>query len=85
MPAKPLTAEQKRDAGRLKAAFIAYQRQQRELGRPASQLTIAQEMPFNQSAMSQYLNGQIPLNRDALVAFCERFGALGYPENLPRE
>lgn len=65
MPAKPLTPEQKADADRLKAIFS----KQREL----TQAALADELGFsNQSAVSQYLNGKIPLNVDAAIKFAEK-------------
>lgn len=74
MPAKPLNTEQKADALRLKAAFERYQKRLAEEGKPHSQDEIAEHLPFKQSAMSQYLNGKIPLNAEALLAFCALMG-----------
>jgi predicted transcriptional regulator len=71
MPAKPLTPEQRADAKRLKAAFVAFQGRMREKGEPVTQETVAEALKFGQSAVSQYLNGGIPLNADALVKFCK--------------
>ncbi|EJO2709888.1 helix-turn-helix transcriptional regulator [Salmonella enterica] len=65
MPAKPLTPEQKADADRLKA-IVSKQH-------GLTQATLADELGFsNQSAVSQYLNGKIPLNIDAAIKFAER-------------
>lgn len=71
MPAKPLTPEQKEDAARLKAAFRAWQDAQRDKGAPVSQLEAAGRLGFGQSALSQYLNGLIPLNGPVLAKFAE--------------
>lgn len=62
MPAKPLTPEQKDDASRLKEAFRAWQNAKRDAGAPVSQMEAAHRLGFGQSALSQYVNGQIPLN-----------------------
>lgn len=70
MPAKPLTPEQKEDAARLKAAFRAWQDAQADKGAPVSQLEAAGRLGFGQSALSQYLNGLIPLNGPVLTKFC---------------
>jgi len=70
MPAKPLTSEQKADAARLKAAFLAYQERLKNSSEPHAQDEIAAKLPFGQSAMNQYLNGKIPLNAEALLEFC---------------
>jgi hypothetical protein len=74
MPAKDLSEGQKADAARLKAAFKAWQAEQKEAGRPHSQEALADSMGFGQSALSQYLNGLIPLNGPALLKFCHYFG-----------
>jgi hypothetical protein len=71
VPAKPLTPEQKADAQRLKAAFKAWQQIRKVNGLPWAQDAIAEDLfDFGQSAMSQYLNGVIPLNPGALRKFC---------------
>lgn len=70
MPAKPLTEEQKQDAERLKAAFSSFQTRRRSEGKPHTQLALEEELGLKQSAMSQYLNGDIPLNAVALAKFC---------------
>lgn len=75
MPAKPLTPEQKADADRLKAAFRAWQEAQRDKGSPVSQIEAASRLGFGQSALSQYLNGAIPLNGPVLARFAELIGA----------
>lgn len=67
MPAKPLTPEQKADAQRLMAIF----KKQKGL----TQAVLADELGFsNQSAVSQYLNGKIPLNVEASIKFADRLG-----------
>lgn len=74
MPAKPLTPEQKEDTARLKAAFRAWQDAQRDAGSPISQIEAAHRLGFGQSALSQYLNGAIPLNGPVLKKFTELIG-----------
>lgn len=69
MPALPLTKEQLDDAARLKTLFLKWQRARRDAGLPASQEAISEMLGFNQSAVSQYLNGRIPLNIDAATKF----------------
>jgi transcriptional regulator with XRE-family HTH domain len=69
MPALPLTKEQLDDAARLKALFLTWQKGRREAGLPASQEALSEMLGFNQSAVSQYLNGKIPLNVDAATKF----------------
>jgi len=59
------------DAARLKAEFKAWQATRKAEGLPWAQDAIAEELfGFGQSAMSQYLNGIIPLNAGALKKFC---------------
>lgn len=71
MPAQPLTEEQKADSARLRAAFIQWQDAQKVAKAPWSQLHVAFELGFKtQSAVSQYINGEIPLNAWALAKFC---------------
>jgi phage repressor protein C with HTH and peptisase S24 domain len=69
MPALPLTKEQLEDAARLKHRFLAWQKRRRDAGLPASQEAISELLGFNQSAVSQYLNGRIPLNIEAAAKF----------------
>lgn len=71
MPAKPLTLEQKEDAARLKTRFKAWQANLRDQGKPISQDAAAAKLGFGQSALSQYLNGAIPLNGQVLAKFAE--------------
>ncbi|WP_272670882.1 helix-turn-helix domain-containing protein [Providencia sp. PROV147] len=69
MPAKPLTDDQKFDATRLKALFQAQ--------KGLTQAVLADDLGFaNQSAVSQYLNGRIPLNVEVAIKFADRFGCL---------
>lgn len=70
MPAKPLTPEQKEDARRLKEAFTKFRDRRKAEGLPYTQLALEDELDLKQSAMSQYLNGDIPLNPTALSKFC---------------
>jgi hypothetical protein len=74
VPSKPITPEQARDAQRLKTAFKAWQQQRKALGLPYSQDVITDGLGFGQSALSQYLNGHIPLNGDALHKICSLIG-----------
>jgi transcriptional regulator with XRE-family HTH domain len=69
MPAQPLTKEQLEDAVRLKERFLAWQRARKEAGLPSSQEAVSELLGFNQSSMSQYLNGKIPLNFAAATKF----------------
>ncbi len=69
MPALPLNQEQKADAARLKVIFKRWQQQRKDAGQPASQDAVASLFGFGQSALSQYLNGSIPLNVQALTKF----------------
>lgn len=74
MPAKPpqeRTPEQRADTARLKAAFTEWQEARKADGLPWTQDEIAAEFfTFEQSALSQYLTGAIPLNATALLQFC---------------
>ncbi|MCA1857427.1 XRE family transcriptional regulator [Massilia oculi] len=74
MPAQPLTTEQLEDAARLKKLFLSWQQQQRDASAPVSQEAAAERLGFNQSALSQYLNGKIPLNVGAATKFSELLG-----------
>lgn len=71
MPALSLTEEQRQDAARLKLRFQQWQLAQRNAGLPSSQEAISDQLGFNQSALSQYLNARIPLNISALLKFCK--------------
>lgn len=66
MPAKPLTADQHDDARRLKAALA---QAKSEFG--LTQAELAARCGWDsQSTVSQYANGKIPLNVDALGLMC---------------
>lgn len=69
MPAKPLTPEQLQDAARLKEAFRRWRDDQAASGTPVSQHKVAEQLDMSQPALSQYLNGKIPLNGPALAKF----------------
>lgn len=71
---KPLTAEQKADAKRLSVRFFGWQDRQKKQGLPYSQGYAAGELGFNQSALSQYINGIIPLNAAAGSRFAKLLG-----------
>jgi hypothetical protein len=76
MPAKELTISQKEDAARLKAVFEQHQASLRKAGKPYNQAAIlGEDSPFGQSALSQYLNGRIPLNWPSLQYICTLVGA----------
>ena len=66
MPARPLTTEQLADAERLKAALTEAKR---DFGLTQSDLASLCGWD-SQSTVSQYANGRIPLNVDALGAMC---------------
>ncbi|WP_416406497.1 LexA family transcriptional regulator [Paracidovorax citrulli] len=74
MPAQPLSPEQQEDARRLKQAFRVWQVQRRAEGVESSQEWAADQLGFGQSALSQYLNGKIPLNADAASKLAQLFG-----------
>jgi phage repressor protein C with HTH and peptisase S24 domain len=74
MPAQPLSQEQLNDAARLKQHFATWQKAQRDAGLPSSQEAISEKLGFNQSSLSQYLNGRIPLNIDAATKFANLIG-----------
>lgn len=81
MPAKPLSQEQKRDAARLKQAFKMWQSARREKGESFTQDDVAEDLfGIGQSALSQYLNGTIPLNPKMLGLFSRVLGV--QPENV---
>lgn len=70
MPAKPLSADQHDDARRLKMALA---RAKAERG--ITQADLAARCGWDsQSTISQYANGRIPLNIDALGAMCLHLG-----------
>lgn len=74
MPALPLTTEQKEDAARLKRLFLAWKESRKASGEPASQDFFSDLVGFGQSAVSQYLNGKIPLNPHAAAKFSKALG-----------
>jgi len=74
MPAQPLTPAQKADADRLAVLFRAWQQRQKDSRLPFSQEAAAATLGFGQSALSQYLQGRIPLNVQALVKFARMLG-----------
>lgn len=67
MPANPLTQKQLAEAAALKSLFKKWQGAQHALGHKVSQEQASASLGFGQSALSQYLNGKIPLNIDAAV------------------
>ena len=72
MPAKPLTPSQIADAARLRAFFKAWQADRKAKKLPHAQAEIAEPLfGFGQSALSQYLNGHIPMNADVVMKFAE--------------
>lgn len=81
MPALPLTPAQLADASRLKALYEEWKARRRAARESASQETVAALLGFNsQSSVSQYVNGKIPLNINALVKFAALFGCA--PEDI---
>lgn len=74
MPAIPLTAQQLEDASRLKQRYEEWKARRKAAKEPASQEVATEMLGFNQSAVSQYLNGKIPLNVDAATKFATVFG-----------
>jgi phage repressor protein C with HTH and peptisase S24 domain len=70
MPAQPLTPAQLADAARLRSLYEEWKDRRRANKEPASQEAVAAVLGFNsQSSVSQYVNGKIPLNINALVKF----------------
>lgn len=65
MPAQPLSREQRLDADRLKAIYAS---KKRSLSLTQESLAAACGWE-SQGTVSQYLNGKIPLNKDAAVKF----------------
>jgi transcriptional regulator with XRE-family HTH domain len=76
MPAQPLNQQQLDDAARLKKHFLAWQQKRKDAGEPSSQEAAAGILGFVQSALSQYLNGGIPLAIDSAITFAKTFGIL---------
>lgn len=74
MPAQPLSPAQKADAARLSAFYEEWKASRKSQGLPASQEVAASLLGFStQSAVSQYVRGNIPLNVRALIKFAELF------------
>lgn len=69
MPAKQLSSEQKQEAANLKKLFKEWQAERKARGEQSSQEAASETLHFNQSALSQYLGGLIPLNLDAVLKF----------------
>ncbi len=74
MPASPLSKQQLADAASLKSIFRAWQQHQRDKGAYVSQEEASEVIGFGQSALSQYLNGKIPLNIDAATKIAKLVG-----------
>lgn len=74
MPSKKLTATQEADAKRLKTKFLAWQQARKERREPSSQEAATEALGFGQSALTQYLNGKIPLNFAAAAKFAALLG-----------
>ncbi|MDO8065601.1 S24 family peptidase [Janthinobacterium sp. SUN206] len=74
MPALPLSSEQLADAAKLKNLFKEWQHSRKENNLPHSQETAASALGFGQSALTQYLNGRIPLNVTAGIKFANLLG-----------
>lgn len=67
----PLNQEQLEDAARLKQAWLAYKANNKGV----SQVWLGQVTKIgSQSSVSQYLNGEIPLNLPALLSFAKALG-----------
>lgn len=68
---RDLTAEEKAEAGRLKAVYEARKREARSRGESLTQESVGAMCGWEspQSAVNQYLNGRVPLNLDALLRF----------------
>jgi hypothetical protein len=75
MPAKkPLDPARVIEAARLKVRFREWQASRRAAGQPWTQEEAAALLGFGQSALNQYLNGDIPLNLPAAVKFGKLLG-----------
>lgn len=74
MPAKPLSPEQLADADRLKTLFLEWQEARKSKGESVSQEAVTALLDFNQSSISQYINGRIPLNLKVACKFAEMLG-----------
>lgn len=80
MAAKPLSADQAGDAARLRKAYELWCDARKARGEPATQDQVAELFGMGQSALSQYLNGRIPLNAEALRVFSDTLGVR--PSNI---
>jgi len=69
-----LTTPHEEDAQRLMKYFKAWQASQKEQGRPSSKAEAASRLEIGQSALTQYIRGEIPLNLMALKKFCALLG-----------
>ena len=70
MAANPLTEEQLQEAARLKRLFMEWQdAPTKNRGKRRPQSDALEDLGFNQSALSQYLSGKIPLNLPAALKF----------------
>ncbi len=74
MPANPLTKYQLAEAACLKGMFKEWQATKKAKGEPISQEDAAGMIGFGQSALSQYLNGKIPLNVDSATKIATLIG-----------
>lgn len=74
MPAKPLTEQELQESAKLKALFSSWQQSRKDAMENASQDFATSILGFNQSALSQYINGGIPLNIKAAVKFASLIG-----------
>jgi len=74
MPAQPLSDEQLTEAALLKRHFKLWQAHRRAQNLDFSQEFASDCLGFNQSSVSQYLNGKIPLNPDAASKFAKLLG-----------
>jgi len=70
-----LTDEEKREAEALKKIWNKKKKELRERGIKLTQESAAEELGFDtQGAVSQYLNGKIRLNLDAIIKFSKLLG-----------
>ncbi|MDH5832148.1 XRE family transcriptional regulator [Luteimonas sp. M1R5S18] len=61
-------------AGRLRSLWDAAKNERKQHGQRLTQTMVGDLLDIGQSAVSQYLNGEIPLNYRALLAFSEVLG-----------
>ncbi len=74
MPSKALTAEQKADAARLTALYLAWRDERRARGETANQKSLLPDADWSQSVISQYMQGVVPLNPAAVIKFASALG-----------